>query len=374
MIQYLIIFLLLILIGVVIYLAYKSSHPPIKDNQNDQTTIMLQNQIAQLTKELSSRLHETNQRLDQSNHTINKQLQESNKIIQQSFAISNETINKVSQSASKNIQAVTEKLTKLDQTNKQVVGFADQLHSLENILKNPKQRGILGEYFLENMLSNVLPPTQYQMQYKFNNGDTVDAVIFVKDKIIPIDAKFSLEKYNLIMTQNDKVQREKLEREFKMDIKERIDETAKYIRPQDNTTEFSFMFIPAEGVFYNLLIYQIGETKVHSKDLIEYAFTKKVIIVSPTSFFAYLQTVMQALKSLQVEESVKEIIINVNNLDRHLQVYDKFFRGVGKYLQTTVNKYNDSYKEFKKIDKDIAKITDKESKLKPLEIDSPHVD
>ncbi|MBU0647781.1 DNA recombination protein RmuC, partial [Patescibacteria group bacterium] len=215
MTQYLIIFLLAVLIGLVIYLAYKISTK--KDDQSDNKTIlMLQNQIAELNDQINKRLNETNVRLDKSRDTINQQLTESNKIIQQSFAISNQTINKISQASSKNIQQVTEKLTMLGETNKQVVGFANQLQSLENILKNPKQRGILGEYFLESLLNNTLPPNHYQMQYKFPNGDVVDAAIFVKDKIIPVDAKFSLEKYNHIMEERDKIRREKLEKEFKL--------------------------------------------------------------------------------------------------------------------------------------------------------------
>jgi len=368
---YVIICLLLVVIFVYLYFKLEKNK---SESGQDQTIILLQNQIAQLTQQIDIRLNETNQRLDASNEKINLQLEKSNETIQKQFAISTQTINKISADSSQTIKEVTEKLTKLDETNKQVVNFATQMQSLENILKNPKQRGILGEYFLESLLGNILPPSHYQMQYKFPNGEIVDAAIFVKNKIIPIDAKFSLEKYNQIMEEKDQTKRENLEKQFKLDIKNRIDETAKYIRPSENTTDFAFMFIPAEGVFYNLLIYKVGSTNVSSKDLIEYAFSKKVIIVSPTSFFAYLQTVLQALKSLQVEESVKEIIKNVQNLSRHLQSYDNYMQGMGKNLQATVNKYNEGYKEFKKIDKDIARLTDKDNSIEPLLVDKPQID
>lgn len=269
-----------------------------------------------------------------------------------------DTLQKQFGQSAKIIEEVTKKLTKLDETNKQVVGFAEQMKSLEDILKNPKQRGILGEYLLESLLGNILAPDQFQMQYKFKNGEIVDAVIFFQGKVIPIDAKFSLEKYNMIMQENDKLRREKLEKEFKSDLKNRIDETSKYIRPVENTTDFAFMFIPAEGIYYNLLVYNVGTVEVNTQDLIEYAFKKHVIIVSPTSFFAYLETVLQGLKALKMEESVTEIIKRVGELGRHLTNYQTYMVKLGNNLSTTVNMYNSASGEFKKIDKDVYRITD----------------
>lgn len=262
------------------------------------------------------------------------------------------------------VQEVTGKLTEIGETNKQVVGFASQMQSLENILKNPKQRGILGEYFLENLLSNLFAENQYKIQYKFKDGQIVDAVIFIKDKIIPIDAKFSLEKYNMIMEETDQTRREQLEKEFKRDIKNRIDETAKYIRPNENTTDFAFMFIPAEGVFYNLLSHKVG---IHSEDLTKYAFAKRVIIVSPNSFFAYLQTVIQGLKALKIEESVKDILVRVDKLGKHLIQYQEYMKKVGTNLSTTVNMYNSATKEWGKIDKDVTKLQTGEDRLEKLD-------
>lgn len=268
-----------------------------------------------------------------------------------------QTMQKQFGQSAKIIEDVTKKLTQLDETNKQVVNFAEQMKSLENILKNPKQRGILGEYFLETLLANVLQPQQYKMQYKFKNGEIVDAVIFFQDKLIPIDAKFSLEKYNLLSQEQDKHRREKLEKDFKMDLKNRIDETSKYIRAEEQTTDFAFMFMPAEGIYYNLLIYNVGTVEMNAQDLIEYAFKKHVIIVSPTSFFAYLETVLQGLKALRMEESVKEIVMNVGELGRHLNSYESYMGKLGTHIGTTVSMYNQASKEYKKIDKDVYKIT-----------------
>jgi len=317
----------------------------IKGRKDDQALIMLQSQINELNKVLGDGLSNTH------------------KTIQQQFGQS-----------SKIIQAVTEKLTQVESTSKQVLGFTEQLQSLENILTNPKQRGILGEYFLETLLKNVLPPSAYQMQYKFKDGEIVDAVIFVKDRIIPIDSKFSLENYNKIVEEKNPADRERLEKLFKQDLKNRIDETSKYIRPSEKTMDFAFMFIPSEGIYYDLLVNQVGAIKVNTRDLIEYAFKEKhVIITSPTSFFAYLQTVLQGLKALQIEKSAQQIRERVEQLQKHLMAYDQYMQKLGSNLGTTVNMYNSAYKEFKKVDKDVVKITDKESKIEPLEVDKPQI-
>jgi len=309
---------------------------------------------------------------DQSLLLLQNQINELNKVLGDGLSNTHKTIQEQHAQSSRIIQGVTEQLTKISETNKQVMGFAEQLQSLENILTNPKQRGILGEYFLETLLKNVLPPAAYQMQYKFKNGEIVDAVIFVKDKIIPIDSKFSLENYNKIVEEKNPVEREKLEKLFKQDLKNRIDETSKYIRPSEKTMDFAFMFIPSEGIYYDLLINQVGAIKVNTRDLIEYAFKEKhVIITSPTSFFAYLQTVLQGLKALQIEKSAQEIRERVEALQKHLMAYDEYMMKLGNNLGTTVNMYNSASKEFKKIDKDVTKITGKETEIEPLEIDKP---
>src|SRR3989338_3050704 len=275
-------------------------------------------------------------------------------------------------SSSDIVRDVTEKLTRLDETNKQVVSFADQLKSLQDILKNPKQRGILGEYYLETLLKNVLPVGSYQMQYPFADGTIVDAVVFVRDKIIPIDSKFSLENYNRLVEERDAPERERLEKGFKADLKSRIDETAKYVKPSENTMDFAFMFIPHEAIYYDLLVAQVGAVKINTRDLIEYAFKEKhVIIVSPTSFLAYLQTVLQGLKALQIEESAKEIRKNVEDLQKHLRSYEEYHQKLGNSLTTTVNHFNASGKEFKKIDKDVMRITGITSEFEALPIDKP---
>lgn len=273
------------------------------------------------------------------------------------------------------IKEITGELVKVGEGQKQVVGLADQLKNLQDILKNPKQRGVLGEYFLEETLKNVLPPNSYEMQYKFSDGEIVDAVVFVKEKIIPIDSKFSLENYERILNENDPAVREELEKKFKMDLKNRIDETAKYVRPSENTMDFAFMFIPSEAIYYDLLVNKVGAVKVATRDLIEYAFKDKhVIIVSPTSFLAYLQTVLQGLRALQIEESAKDIRKNVGELGRHIGVYEDYMKKLGGHLGTSVSMYNQAYRELGKIDKDILRISGESAGIEVAILEKPDLE
>ena len=338
-----VVFLLIgIIIGVVIF--WFLSRGKKEDEKGNQAFLMMQEQLREIRGTLDSKLGE------------------SARIIQQQFG----------QSA-KIIRDVTERLVKLDETNKQVINFADQLQNLQDILKNPKQRGVLGEYYLKTVLENVLPPGNFQMQYGFKDGTIVDAVIFIKDKIIPIDSKFSLENYNRILETRDGAERKKFEDLFRQDLKNRIDETSKYIKPSEGTMEFAFMFIPAEAVYYDLLINKVGS--VNARDLVEYAIVdKKVIIVSPTSFFAYLQTVLQGLKALQIEESAKEIRKRVEELGRHLSSYETYMKKLGGHLGTTVNMYNNAYKELGKIDKDVLRISGEAVKIEPMIVEAPKIE
>jgi DNA recombination protein RmuC len=300
--------------------------------------------------------------------TVDQKLGESHKQVNESLRYHSTESNKI-------IREITEELVRVGEGQKQVVGFADQLQDLQNILKNPKQRGILGEYFLETVLKNVLPAGSYQMQYPFPDGTIVDAVVFVKDKIIPIDSKFSLENYNRMAEATDAGEKKRLETVFINDLKNRIVETAKYVKPSEGTTDFAFMFIPHEAIYYDLLVNKIGGLKdEENENLIQRAAGKyKVIITSPTSFLAYLQTVLQGLKAMQIEESAKEIIKKVEDLGKHLKSYDEYHNKLGNSLSTVFNHYSASSKELKKIDKDVLRITGVSAGIEPLALEKPNL-
>jgi DNA recombination protein RmuC len=258
--------------------------------------------------------------------------------------------------SSRLITEVTEKLVKLDETNKRVVDVATELKTLQNVLQNPKQRGVLGEYYLESLLQNILPPDQFKMQHRFKDGEIVDAVIILdKGKLLPIDSKFSLENYNRLVEENDKAQKETIMKTFKQDLKNRIDE-----------------FIPSEAIYYELLSTKVGTTGTNSRDLIDYAYRDKhVIIVSPTSFLAYLQTVLQGLRSLQIEEQAKDIYIRVGELGKHIGGFEQYMQKLGSSLGATVNHYNRAHNELKKVDKDVIKISGTKAIVEPLLLEKP---
>ncbi len=299
--------------------------------------------------------------------TMGDKLEKSNLGVQQS-------VQKQLTESAKLVADVTQRLAWLDETNRRVINVADELKTLQNVLSNPKQRGVFGEFYLSSVLENVLPPGQFQTQYKFNDGEIVDAVIFLdKGQILPIDSKFSLENYNRMIEANGK-EREQYLQKVKADLKGRVDETAKYIRPSEKTMDFAFMFIPSESLYYDLLVNNVGSGG-SSRDLIEYAFREKhVIITSPTSFMAYLQTVLQGLRSLQIEEQAKDIQVRVGKLGQHIAKYDEYMKKLGNSLGTTVNHYNNAYKEFGKVDKDVVKIANSDSSVDPLLLDKPNVE
>ena len=335
---YFLIGLVVVLLGIVIYLIFGKKEKGLAD------------EIKEIRKEMADSR-------EKNLETLQKQLEESGKI---------------ARDATTRIKDITSQLEKIHADHEHVKDVKNQLGKLSDILANPKQRGILGEYFLETLLKNVFQPNQYKLQYKFKDGEVVDAVIFVREKIIPIDSKFSLENYNKILEEKDEGRRGELEKILKQDLKNRIEETAKYIRPTEGTMDFAFMFIPSEGIYYDLLINQVGAVKISTYDLIEYAFKEKhVIVVSPTSFYAYLQTVLQGLRALQIEESAKDILKRVEVLRKHLLNYNEFLAKLGTHLGTTVNTYNRAYKEFAKIEKDTAKLTEGKEKVEVKELERP---
>ncbi len=328
-----------------------------RELKNSGAVELMKSDVTELTRSITGLQQAMGDKLERSNMVMQTSMQK-----------------QLSESA-KLVADVTQRLAKLDETNRRVVDVADELKTLQNVLQNPKQRGVFGEYYLQSVLENVLPPGQFTMQYKFNDGEIADAVIFLeRGQKLPVDSKFSLENYNRMIEATDKYERERLMLKVKADLKGRIDETSKYIRPTENTMDFAFMFIPSESLYYDLLINNVG-TGGSSRDLIEYAFRdKRVIIVSPTSFMAYLQTVLQGLRSLQIEEQAKDIQLRVGKLGQHIGKFEDFMQKLGSSLSTTVNHFNNAHKELGKIDKDVIKIANTAGGVDPLLIDRPQKD
>jgi len=319
----------------------KASEKPTEDTGG---LMLLQNQMEKLERAMDSRMSESARQM---HDTMRSQLGESSRLIKE----------------------ITEEITSVKEIGRETGKFAEQLKGLQDILKNPKQRGILGEYYLETVLKNVLPPGMFQMQYPFPNGEIVDAVVFIDKKIVPIDSKFSLDNYNRYI-HAEGAERVALEKAFVNDLKLRIQETAKYIRPEEGTMDFAFMFIPSEGIYYDLLTNQVGAGE--DENLIQRASGKyKVIIVSPTSFLAYLQTVMQGLKALQIEQKALDIQKRVGELGKHVGAYEEYYKKLGNALGTAVSHYNSGYKELGKIDKDVYRITEEKIGVETTLLEKP---
>ena len=361
-----IILVLLIFVSLILmYLIFKSNSASGSIEANDLMNFSnsLNFQIQDIRKEISSNSKESRNEIEAKLNTINKQINDFHKS-------SSESITEQFKESNKVIKDVTTELEKIKGTNQQVLSFANQMKTLEKILGNQKQRGVLGEIQLENLLANVLPPELFKMQHSFSNKETVDAIVRVGEFIIPIDAKFSLDNYNKMIESENKDELIDLEKKFKSDIKNRIDETAKYIRPNEKTTDYAYMFIPADGLYQDLLNSRVGSLKINQRDLVNYAYEKKVMIVSPMSLFPMLQITVKALHNMKVEDSINDIIKNVEKLSNHLNAYKIYHDKLGNTLSTAVNHYNDSTKEFKKIDKDIIRI----SGTSKLEIDTELID
>ncbi|MEK7101995.1 MAG: DNA recombination protein RmuC [Patescibacteria group bacterium] len=340
---FILILVLVIVQGIGLYFIFRNHNAPAEEGSG---MVLLQQQMQELARTLDARVNESSKQMQENAH---RQFTESSRLIKE----------------------ITQEVTSVKEIGRQTQSFAEQLQSLQDLLKNPKQRGILGEYYLETVLKNVLPPGMYQIQYPFKNGEIVDAAVFVNDKIVPIDSKFSLDNYNrFVSTQIGTPERANAEKAFVSDLKMRIQETAKYIRPEENTMDFAFMFIPSEGIYYDLLTNQVGGGE--EENLIQRAAGKhKVIIVSPTSFLAYLQTVMQGLKALKIEEKAVEIQQRVGELGKHVAAYEQFYKKLGVSLGTSISHYNAGYKELGKIDKDVYRIAESKIGIEPELLDKP---
>ena len=340
------------------------------------TIIILTSKLNTLSRVLDDKIDKENKRtqdkIDQMNEAVNRKIDFNNSRIQESVSHQLTESGRQMRDSKRAIAEISARLATINETNKHVESVADELKTLQSVLQNPKQRGVFGEYYLDTVLGNVLPVGSYSLQYKFKDGEIVDAVVFLdKGKILPIDSKFSLENYNRMVAAKDKAERAAFAKKVRDDLKGRIDETSKYIRPHEKTMEFAFMFIPSESLYYALLINKVGTTGTE-RDLIEYAYRdKKVIIVSPTSFMAYLQTILQGLRSLEIEKDTAEIQARVAKLGQHITAFDTYMNKLGSSLGTTVNHYNTAYKSLSLIDKDVVKITTGEASVDPVIVERP---
>jgi DNA recombination protein RmuC len=370
------IFIIAILVIAVVFLVFRTSHNTKNDLSREREMEffkefqrLTQTQQADSFKMLQNQMSHLKSEINDFSKTVDTKLHQTGRDMREQVDVQFGQSQKL-------IKDITEQLTEVKESNKQVFSMTEQLQNLEKVLKHQKQRGNLGEASLELTLSSMLSPNQYEIQHRFGDGSVVDAIVKTKEGFIPVDAKFSLDNYNRIVNETDENLKAGLEKNFKNDLKLRIDETAKYIKPEEGTLPFAFMFIPAEGIYYDLLVNEVGSVKVNTRSLIDYAYSeKKVIIVSPTTFSAYLMSVLHGFRAFKIEEKAVEIGKRVEELRKHLLAYEDYMKKLGRSIGTTVNQYNDAYKELKKVDKDIIKIAGKtDQSIEPEFLDKPSED
>jgi DNA recombination protein RmuC len=361
---------LLVLMIAILLIVIFSFNKKLKGNQDDESLLAIAETIKNLKDDIRTDIRETRRDLDQK---ISFGQKESNENVKYQFDKSQELIKDIHEHLSK----VNESVIEVKEGSKQVISMTEQLSNLEKVLTNQKQRGNWGESSLELILSNFLPRGVYQMQYGYKSGEIVDSVIFIKDKILAIDSKFSIDNYRRSIDATNEDDKKFFADEFKKDIKKRIEETQKYIdETGENTLPFAFMFIPSEAIYYDIQAGLGGGLKIDTQKLLDFAQEKKVIIVSPTSILAYLHLVISGIKDSKIEENAREIKKKVEELGKHIGKYEDYMQKLGNSLNTTVNHYNASYKELKKIDKDVYKITDgaSEMSIEPILLDKVNID
>ena len=262
--------------------------------------------------------------------------------------------------ASKFFGGMEAKIVKMEAATQQVISLSKDITDLQQILKAPKLRGNFSEQLLGDLLAQMMPQDNFHLQYTFGNGERVDAVIQTAERLVPIDAKFPLENFRRMIEAQDDEEKRNVRKQFIVDVKKHVDDISrKYILPAEGTFEFALMYIPAENVYYEIITRDISAGE--NSSLINYSLTKKVIPVSPNTFFAYLQTILLGLRGMQVQARVKEILSEMGRIHKEVSSFHDDFTKLGKHL-------NDALSSFGKSEKRLSRL---EGKIESLETIAP---
>ncbi len=310
-----------------------------------------QQQIDTLRNDVQQNLKNTTEVLFQSlkvtTDTVNQQLnvvtsQLSN--VTQQIQTNTGQVGQRLDTAARVIQGVQEKLGELGKATQEIKELGQSVSKLEEMLKAPKLRGGLGELLLEELLKQVLPPAAYQMQYTFKNGQTVDAIIRTAGGIVPVDSKFPLENFRKMLEAKSEQEKKTASRMFRADVKKHIDAIAsKYILPDEGTFDFALMYIPAENIYYEIILRE--ETANDDDTIYSYATKHRVVPVSPNSFYAHLRIIALGLKGLQIEQSARTIVRTLEQLNSEVQKFADVFETLGTHITNAKNKYEEADKK-----------------------------
>jgi DNA recombination protein RmuC len=309
-----------------------------QDAVNHQLVHVMQqvnSQLGQVTSQVNTRLGQVTDQLQKSTGDLNTRLD----------------------NAAKVVADVSKGLGGLSEATKKVFEVGKDIASLQEILRSPKLRGGLGELFLGDLLAQILPPAHFTLQHRFKSGEVVDAVIRLGQNLVPVDAKFPLENFKRVIEVSSEEEQRAAKRKFIADVKRHIDAiSGKYILPDEGTFDFALMYIPAENVYYELIIKD--EAMDTDKGLLNYAFAKRVVPVSPNSFYAYLQTILLGLKGMHIEERAQDILTNLARLSGDFRKFQEEFELVGKHLTNTKSRYDEADKKLAKFEDKLQSLSD----------------
>ena len=333
-----------LLIGAVVWLLTQSS----RQKQNELPLALLQNQV-------SSSLGQSAQQMDSLRQSMSDAIASLSQQVASTIADSSKSINARLDNTHQVVGDVRQQLGLLKESSRQMLEIGKDISSLEMILRPPKLRGGLGELFLADLLSQILPPNHFELQHRFKSGETVDAVVLLRLGMVPIDAKFPLENFRRILEADTAETRKAPKRAFIRDVKGHIDAISrKYIKMDENTFDFALMYIPAENVYYETIIKD--DAFGGEMTLFSYALEKRVIPVSPNSFYAYLQTIILGLQGMRIEERSREVIDNLSRLNKEFERFSEAFRLVGQHMDNAGKKYGEAEKRFGVVESKLQQI------------------
>ena len=338
----------------------------LSEKKDEQPLLLIQQQIdqlrGQLTQVLDSSTQLVHQQLGQLVSHVNERLRENSEVLQKTQQSLGERLD----NAARVVGNVQKSLGSLEEANRKIYEVGKDIASLQEILRAPKLRGGLGEFLLGDLLSQILPPDHFATQFAFRSGEKVDAVIKLGGSFVPVDSKFPLENFKRIMEAVAEDERAKAKKQFVADVKRHIDAIAtKYILPDEGTYDFALMYIPAENVYYETIIKD--DSVGGDKNLSHYALSKKVIPVSPNSFYAYLQAIVLGLKGMKIEERAKEIIHYLSRLEGDFSRFKDDFSLVGKHLGHAHSSFQNAEKRLDQFGQKLLEAdTDKKGLPEPL--------
>lgn len=344
------IFLGLVLIGLATAILYKLSH--LNKNDSSEASLRLLNDT------FSARLQEISERFSSQTSQVNLRLKENTDVLNSSHQNMNERLD----NAARALSSVNEHFGRMEEATKRIFEVGKDISGLHDILRAPKLRGNLGEFFLNDILSQYLPHDKYEMPYTFRSGEKVDAAVHLADgKIVPIDAKFPLENFRKMIESDSDEDKKKMRKNFLSDVKKRIDEIARYIVPDEGTMDFALLYIPAENVYYEVIIKDESDESIAA-----YAFKKRVIPVSPNNFFVYLQTILIGLRGLQIEKNAHEIQNSLVRLQGDFGRFGECFEVIGTHINNAGNKFEEAKRRFDKLSNKLETIETMQAIEEPL--------